>query len=99
VEVAAYRIVQEALANVVRHARAHSCAVRLTLDAALWVEVEDDGVGLPHGGRVGVGLRSMRERAAELGGVCHIESRPGRGTRIRAQLPLEQEGVCTPSAS
>jgi two-component system NarL family sensor kinase len=99
VEVAAYRIVQEALTNVVRHARAHRCIVRLNLDNALWVEIQDDGVGLPQGGRAGVGLSSMRERAAELGGVCQVESWPGRGTRIRAQLPLEQEGVCTPFAS
>lgn len=96
VEVAAYRIVQEALTNVVRHARAQSCTVCLTLDDALDVldvEITDDGTGLPVGGRAGVGLTSMRERTAELGGQCRIESAPGRGTCIHARLPLRREGV------
>jgi signal transduction histidine kinase len=93
VEVAAYRIVQEALTNVVRHARAHSCAVQLALCDALDVEIKDDGGGLPSGVRAGVGLTSMRERTAELGGTCEINSAPGAGTRIHARLPLPQEGV------
>jgi signal transduction histidine kinase len=93
VEVAAYRIVQEALTNVVRHAQARSCAVCLTLGDALDVEIKDDGVGLPPGGRIGVGLTSMRERTAELGGTYQIESMPGQGTCIHARLPLHQEGV------
>jgi signal transduction histidine kinase len=91
VEVAAYRIVQEALTNVVRHAQARTCAVRLTLGHALDVEIRDDGVGLPPGRRAGVGVTSMRERTAELGGTCRIESLPGGGTCIRARLPLHQE--------
>ena len=93
VEVAAYRIIQEALTNVVRHAQAQTCAVRLMLGDALDVEICDDGVGLPPGGRAGVGLTSMRERTAELGGTCQIESVPGGGTCIRAGLPLHQEGA------
>jgi signal transduction histidine kinase len=93
VEVAAYRIVQEALTNVVRHAEARSCAVCLRLGDALDVEIRDDGVGLPEGGRAGVGLTSMRERTAELGGTWVIETAPGRGTCIRVQLPLHQEGA------
>lgn len=96
VEVAAYRIVQEALTNVIRHARAQSCTVCLRLDDALDVldlEITDDGIGLPVGGRAGVGLTSMRERAAELGGKCEIESAPGRGTSIRTRLPLRRESV------
>ena len=99
VEVAAYRIVQEALTNVVRHAGARSCQVRLTLADTLGIEIGDDGVGLPASVRPGVGLHSMRERAAELGGACRVESWPGGGTCLRAWLPLEQEGVCSPSAS
>jgi signal transduction histidine kinase len=91
VEVAAYRIVQEALTNVVRHAQARTCAVCLTLGDALIVVIRDDGVGLPPGGRAGVGLASMRERTAELGGTWVIETAPNRGTCIRAQLPLRQE--------
>jgi signal transduction histidine kinase len=92
VEVAVYRIVGEALANVVRHANARSCAVRLSAsDVALLVEVSDDGVGLSAGGAraPGVGLYSMRERAEELGGSCRIESPPAGGTRVFARLPLE----------
>ena len=89
VEVAAYRIVMEALHNVARHAGARTCAVRLEIDADwLVVEVVDDGVGIPEGRRSGVGLQSMRERAAELNGRCRIEPRDGGGTRVRAELPL-----------
>jgi signal transduction histidine kinase len=100
VEVAAYRIVQEALTNVVRHARARTCGVRLTLDEdALGVEIDDDGVGMMPGRRAGVGLASMRERTAELGGTWAIESAPGRGVHIRVRLPLHQEDACPPSAS
>jgi signal transduction histidine kinase len=99
VEVAAYRIVQEALTNVVRHAHARHCTVELKLGDALCVEIRDDGVGLLPGARVGVGLTSMRERTAELGGACQVESQPGKGTCIRARLPLNQEALCTPSAS
>jgi signal transduction histidine kinase len=88
VEVAAYRIVQEALTNVLRHARASSCHVELSLDSALHLSIADDGIGLPTGVRAGVGLASMRERAEELGGRCVIESTPSSGTRVRADLPL-----------
>jgi signal transduction histidine kinase len=91
VEVAAYRIVQEAITNVVRHARARTCTVRLMLNEALEVEIKDDGVGMPVGTRAGVGLTSMHERTAELGGTCEIEPAPGSGTTIRARLPLHQE--------
>jgi signal transduction histidine kinase len=89
VEVAAYRIAQEALHNVARHAAARTCAVRLDVDADwLVVEVVDDGIGIPEGRRSGVGLQSMRERAAELNGRYRIEPRDGGGTRVRADLPL-----------
>jgi signal transduction histidine kinase len=89
VEVAAYRIAQEALHNAARHAAARTCAVRLDVDAEwLVVEVVDDGAGIPEGRRSGVGLQSMRERAAELNGRCRIEPRDGSGTRVRAELPL-----------
>ena len=88
VELAAYRIAQAALANVASHAEAHTCSVRLWLDAALNLEVVDDGRGLPSSVRAGVGLVSMRERAAELGGSCTIDSAAGGGTRVLARLPL-----------
>ena len=88
VEVAAYRIVQEALTNVVRHAHAHSCMVRLSLkERVLQVEIVDDGEGLPLQRHVGVGLTSMRERAEELGGTCVVETIPGGGTHVLARLP------------
>jgi signal transduction histidine kinase len=90
VEVAAYRIAQEAVANVARHAHARCCTVRLALEgAALVVEVTDDGVGIATAPPAGVGLRSMRERAAELGGACVVATRPEGGTGVRAFLPTQ----------
>jgi two-component system NarL family sensor kinase len=90
VEVAAYRIAQEALANVVNHARARHCFVRLEIRNGLRLEVVDDGIGMVNGRptKKGFGLDSMRERAEELGGSCLIESAAGRGTRVMASLPL-----------
>ncbi len=93
VEVAAYRIVLEALTNVIRHAQAHHCAIRFMThqhgsDTLLQIEIVDDGIGLPRDLRAGVGLRSMRERAEEVGGSCVIESVIGSGTRVRTQMPL-----------
>lgn len=91
IEVAVYRIVLEAVTNVVRHAGAGTCLVRLTLDDDLCLSVEDDGRGLTAEAVPGVGLSSMRERAAELGGVCRIECRPMGGTAVRVSLPLGWE--------
>lgn len=91
VEVAAYRIVQEALMNVVRHANARRCAIRLAVDDAtrtLAVTITDDGVGLPPTRRAGVGLTSMRERATELGGIFAVGLAPTGGTCVTARLPL-----------
>ena len=76
IEVAAYRIAQEALTNVIRHAHACNCTVRLSLLDGLRLEVTDDGVGLPEEQHAGVGLLSMRERATEVGGSCEIEPMP-----------------------
>ena len=91
VEVAAYRIAQEALTNVVRHAAARVCTVRLAADAAeLTLEVTDDGTGLPAVPTLGVGTSSMRERAAEVGGECVVAPAPDRGTRVVARLPLTE---------
>ena len=91
VEVAAYRIGCEALTNVIRHARATTCHIRLTLDDALHIEVVDDGAGFTDERRVGVGLISMRERAEELGGTCLITAAPGHGVRVLATLPVKKE--------
>lgn len=89
VEVAAYRVAGEALTNVVRHARATRCCVRLTrTDRSLLVEVADDGRGIPADAQAGVGLVSLRERSAELGGTTEVTCPPGGGTVVRAALPL-----------
>ncbi len=90
VEVAAYRIVQEALTNVVHHAQARCAVVRLWLDGALHIEVADDGVGFAAGRVGGLGLHSMRERAAELGGAFSVAGTAAGGTVVRAALPVEE---------
>lgn len=88
VEVAAYRITVEALTNAARHSGADGCKVRIEHgDGFLLVEVTDDGVGLPADLRTGVGISSIGERAAELGGTWGVESLPARGTRVWARLP------------
>ena len=93
-EVAAYRIVQEALTNVVRHARVSAARVVLRPEeGALEVEVCDDGVGMPSQRTAGVGLLSMRERAEELGGTCTVEPAPSGGTRVLARLPMPRGAV------
>jgi signal transduction histidine kinase len=92
VEVAIYRIVQEAVTNVVRHARARSCTVGLAIDGGrgrLTLEVADDGRGIAAQHAAGVGLSSMRERAAELGGMLSVGQRAAGGTLVRVALPLE----------
>jgi signal transduction histidine kinase len=89
-EVAAYHIVSEALTNVVKHARARTCAVTLRRDGPqLLVEICDDGAGLPDAYRSGMGLHSIRERATELGGEASAARGPAGGTTVRARLPLQ----------
>ena len=91
VEVACYRIAQEAITNVARHARAKSCRVRLSVNrraGILEVQITDDGVGISEERVAGVGLSSMRERAEELGGTLTIEPVTEGGTRVLARLPL-----------
>jgi signal transduction histidine kinase len=91
VEVACYRIAQEAITNVARHARAKACRIRLLVDrgaGVLEVEITDNGVGMPKNRVAGVGLSSMRERAEELGGTLEVDTRPEGGTRVLARLPL-----------
>ncbi|WP_460367358.1 sensor histidine kinase, partial [Actinocorallia lasiicapitis] len=89
VETAAYRIVQEALTNITRHAKATSAAIRMTAaEDRLEIVVTDDGRGLPRVPGTGLGLTSMRERTAELGGTFTLASRPGHGTTLTARLPL-----------
>jgi signal transduction histidine kinase len=91
VEVACYRIAQEALTNVARHAQARSAMLTLAVDTpnqTLTLEIVDDGCGLPTQLHAGVGLASMRERAVELGGTCVVEAANNVGVRVYARLPL-----------
>jgi signal transduction histidine kinase len=77
--------------NVVRHSGARSCRLSLTVEPGLLrLEVSDDGVGFSPGSSAGVGLRSMHERAEELGGRLELETVAGRGTRISARLPCPE---------
>ena len=96
VEVAAYRIVQEGLNNVLNHAQASRCTITLSMNGhGLDLLLQDDGQGLAAAHPTGVGLSSMRERAEELGGSCQVTSLSGRGTQVSAHLPvieLEQDG-------
>jgi signal transduction histidine kinase len=88
VEVAAYRIAVEGVTNVVRHARARTCRVRIEAGPHLRIEVTDDGRGGPEGFVAGTGLESMAARAEELGGAIDLEPVDGGGTRLIARLPL-----------
>jgi signal transduction histidine kinase len=91
-ETALYRIVQEALTNIVKHARASHVSIVLTRKpSSVAAVVEDDGVGFdPAAPRAdGLGLVGMRERVALLGGRVAIESTPGRGTTAIVEVPLQ----------
>lgn len=88
-----YRIVQEALTNVGRHARAESVRVAFRTEGGhLVLEIDDDGVGLRRsargGGRIGVGVIGMKERAHEIDASFSIDSPDDRGTRVRLQMPI-----------
>jgi signal transduction histidine kinase len=94
VETSAYRIVQEALTNVAKHASATACRVYLQrLPTTVLITIEDDGVGCDAalvqrpGERRGLGLIGIRERVSELGGAMRLESAPGKGTRVTVELP------------
>ena len=91
---AAYRIVQEALTNVIRHAAATTVSIRICEEGGgLVVVVDDDGAGGPvsSGAGGGNGIRGMRDRASALGGQLAAESKPGGGFRVHARLPLPSE--------
>jgi two-component system NarL family sensor kinase len=89
VETAVYRIACEALTNVVQHAGARWCGVGLRERAGqLVLRIEDDGTGLTVGAEPGVGLRSMRERTAELGGRLTLGRAERGGTLVEVSLPI-----------
>lgn len=99
VKIALYRILQEALANVHRHASVNAARVRLWADGQrLRLEVADEGRGFEPPPLTGpsatereehIGLRGMRDRAALVGGQMSVESAPGRGTRVYVEVPLD----------
>lgn len=93
-EVALYRVVQEALTNIAKHAHARSCHVSVRdLPASVQVTIEDDGSGFDavdmeqFGHTGGLGLIGIRERAQQLGGTFQIDTAPGRGTRLTVEMP------------
>jgi signal transduction histidine kinase len=89
VEVAAYRVAQEAMTNVVRHSGASRCTVHVdATDGELQVRVQDNGTGVVRPRPGGVGLASMHERAAEIGGRLDLVAVPGSGTTVALHLPL-----------
>jgi signal transduction histidine kinase len=97
VEVAIFRIIQEAIVNIVKHANAESAFVSLDFkEKAIVVQVEDDGTGFDlsenlgkSSTRRGIGLTGMQERAELLGGVLNIDSEPGKGTRLNIEIPID----------
>jgi signal transduction histidine kinase len=95
----AYRIVQESLNNIVRHADASRATVRVTFSDSLTLTISDDGKGIPpdlgsaEGPQAGLGLRGMRERATLAGGTLQVSARSPRGTVVRATLPSRQAGA------
>ena len=89
VEVNAYRITLEAWNNAVRHAQASRCDVKFCIEQEMLViSIQDDGLGMPEEYRAGVGLRSMRARAQEIGGQLKVDSVQPHGTCITVRLPL-----------
>lgn len=98
VETAVYRIAQEALQNIMKHANAGHVHLRLTVTAgAVLLEISDDGTGFDpaataeRAGPVGYGLPGMQQRAELLGGQLTAESSPGRGTVVRLRVPISPE--------
>ena len=94
VKEALYRVSQEALHNVVKHARASQVQIGLVLaENSLTLSIEDDGIGFDVEGEFPghLGLQSMRERVQELGGEFRLDSRPGGGARIEARVPVGED--------
>jgi two-component system, NarL family, sensor kinase len=88
VELAAYRIVMESIANVLRHSTAHTVTITVAANGQLDLAIADDGTP-PPAWRPGIGIRSLRDRAEELGGTACAGPVDG-GWTVRAQLPLSR---------
>jgi signal transduction histidine kinase len=95
IEQALFRIVQEALANVARHSLAQNVEITLLFNLDhLILTISDDGQGFDLVSRShGFGLRSMKQRAEALGGQMTIDTAPGRGTTLTANIPVPQHGA------
>jgi signal transduction histidine kinase len=89
VEVACYLIIQEALANVIRHSSSNECKILISTNGNLHLEIKDEGRGIPPGHPRGVGLHSMQQRAEELGGNFEVKSPSHGGTKVIVDLPLK----------
>ena len=108
IEIAVFRLVQECLTNIHRHAESPDARIRITkTDSSLVVEVSDSGHGMPAQAEsetgnsrelLGVGIMGMRERVQQLSGHMEIQSGPG-GTRVQATLPFQEMGLCVQSGS
>ena len=84
-----YRIVQEALHNIMQHAEARSVKIAVRQESnRLLLSIDDDGKGFDPSRSRGMGLLGMHERVSHLGGSLAVDSEPGHGTRLRASLPL-----------
>jgi two-component system sensor histidine kinase UhpB len=93
-ELVIYRVAQEALTNVLRHAQASRCILTLEEDnGEIQLTVSDDGIGMPpQVDEDAIGIEGMRERALLGGGTLTIQSSSGKGTRVVLRLPVEQAG-------
>jgi signal transduction histidine kinase len=105
-EIALFRICQEAMNNIARHAKAESVLIQLGADAGeLVIEIEDDGQGFdlargPQDARPHYGILGIRERAELLGGCAKVDSAPGKGTRVEVRVPLPaHDGPPLPAAA
>lgn len=101
IETAIFRIVQEALTNIARYAKTREATVRLwTNEEMLWTQIEDHGVGFNPETimkTASCGIRGMRERAESLGGRLLIDTKPGSGVKLTAEVPLKRDVPCTQS--
>jgi signal transduction histidine kinase len=93
IEITAYRIIQEALTNVIRHSKVKLANVRMQIDEGiLWIQVQDEGTGFNYQAAIkagsSMGLMNMLERAQQVGGLFSVQTAPGEGTNITCRLPL-----------